>query len=123
MNIGRPAKSTRTFFGSRLYEARKDKGLSQQQVADSLGIPVKTYANWERRSVGIKPEHLVCLAKTLSVSLDWLFNVPSVHRKLHGPTGKARNVFEQVSQMPRSQQSRILNAVDDMIAGIIAKES
>jgi len=99
MNIGRPAKSRRTSFGNRLHEARKDKGLSQQQVADLLGIPVKTYANWERRSVGIKPEYLVCIAETLSVSLDWLFDAPGIHKKQKGPTGKARNIFEQVSQL------------------------
>lgn len=123
MNTGRPAKTERTPFGSRLHQAREDKGLSQQQVADKLGVPVKTYANWERRSVGIKPEHLNSIAMILSVSLDWLFDAPTAPKKQDGPTGKARKLFEEVSQMPRHQQQRILATVDDMIAGQKAKKA
>lgn len=123
MQTGRPPKTERTPFGARLYQAREDKGLSQRQVAEELGVPLKTYANWERRSVGIKPEHLSQLAAVLGVTLDHLFGAEAAPKKQDGPVGKARRLFEEVSDMPRHQQQRILSALDDMIAGQKAKQA
>ena len=36
MQRGRPTKSTRTDFGSRIHQLRVNAGLSQQEVADFL---------------------------------------------------------------------------------------
>ncbi len=35
-------------FGNRLKTLRNEKGLSQKQVSDGLGVAVSTYANWEQ---------------------------------------------------------------------------
>lgn len=35
-------------FCDRLKELRAEKQLSQQSVAEKLGCPVSTYANWEQ---------------------------------------------------------------------------
>jgi transcriptional regulator with XRE-family HTH domain len=35
-------------FGDMLKEARDKAGLSQNEVARALGIPVTSYRNWER---------------------------------------------------------------------------
>lgn len=124
MNTGRPAKTQRTSFGSRLHQARENKGLSQQQVADELGIPVKTYANWERRSVGIKPEHLNSIASILSVSLDWLFDAPtSSPKKQEGPTGKLRRLVDEVRELPRYQQQRVIATLEDALLAQRAKKA
>ena len=122
MNTGRPSKSDRSAFGQRLYEARELKGLSLRQVAEELQVPLNTYANWERRNVGIKPDYLAALAKTLEVPAEQLIGAVTLPKK-DGPTGKARKLFEEVSKLPRSQQQRILTMVEDLLIAQEAKKA
>jgi transcriptional regulator with XRE-family HTH domain len=117
MHGGRPPKSTqRTAFGKRLYNARIEKGLSQAYVAGQLGITQPSYADWERKAISLKPEYLPMLAELLDVSVEQLLgSTASKQRKGGGPTGKLRRVFDQVSELPHSQQRRIISIVEDML--------
>ena len=65
---GRPAKKERTAFGERLYLVRVAAGLSQQQLADKLGLSQRAYAYWERHPVALRPDQLEQLAAVLNIS-------------------------------------------------------
>ena len=45
-------------FGDRLREARKSKGMSQQELADELGISINSVANYERGTSFPKESYL-----------------------------------------------------------------
>ena len=122
MPVGRPAKSTqRTRFGKRLYDARIEKGLSQTYLAEQLGITQPSYADWERKALSPKPEYLPKLAEMLDVSVEYLLgSAPARHKG--GPTGKLRQVFDQVNELPQSQQRRIISMVEDMLIAQAAKQ-
>lgn len=34
-----------------LKEVRKEKGFTQQRIADELGVNIRTYRNWEDKSL------------------------------------------------------------------------
>ena len=121
IQTGRPSKSNRSPFGQRLYEAREAKGFSLRQVAEKLDVPLKTYANWERRNVGVRPEVLAELSNILDTSAERLLGAEQPPKK-DGPTGKARKLFEEVSALPRHQQQRILSTVEDMLIAQAAKQ-
>ena len=59
-------------FGKRLRKLRKEKGYTQQDVADYLGVNRATIAGYETK--GIQPGHdtLVKLANYFDVSVDYL---------------------------------------------------
>ena len=116
MPAGRPAASQRTDFGNRLYEFRQRRGFSQRHVADSLGITQQSYAAWERRPVALKPEQLAALAQLLGCSVDDLLGIAPKPIKRGGPVGRTRQVFDQVSQLPRSQQRKIVEVVEALVA-------
>jgi transcriptional regulator with XRE-family HTH domain len=115
MAMGRPAKSKRTEFGARLVTARQELGLSQAQVAEKLGITQQSYGGWERRETALKPEHLLQLTAILNVTVDYLLGKETDRKRRGGPAGKARQVFERVSQLPRATQQRILANVEDAL--------
>ena len=60
-------------FGERLREVRKSKKITQQEVADRLGIKRNTYSDWENGKTEPTFEILVKLADLFDISLDWLF--------------------------------------------------
>jgi transcriptional regulator with XRE-family HTH domain len=116
MQTGRPAKSKRSEFGARLHALREAAGLSQAQVAEKLGIKQPTYALWERRTTAISAIQLQALAQTFGVTIDALFvDEKAIAKRANGPSGKARQIFERVSQLPRSTQQRILATVEDAL--------
>jgi transcriptional regulator with XRE-family HTH domain len=116
MQTGRPAKSKRSEFGARLHALREAAGLSQAQVAEQLGIKQPTYALWERRTTAISAIQLQQLADVFGVGIDALFiDAKAATKRANGPTGKARQLFERVSQLPRSAQQRILAHVEDAL--------
>lgn len=115
MKTGRPAQTPRSDFGSRLHALREAAGLSQQEVADQLGISQPSYALWERKTSAIRAEHVVKLAEVLGVKVEDLYNGNPKSARRGGPSGRAKRVFEEVSDLPRQKQKRILDVVEDLL--------
>lgn len=64
---------------NRLKELRKDTGMTQERIAEKLGVTVKTYRSWENcediKGIGIRNiSDLVVLAELFHVSVDYLLN-------------------------------------------------
>jgi len=116
MPAGRPSKFQRTPFGERLFTARQHSGLSQMQMAEKLGVTQPTYADWERRTTTLRPEHISELANILNVSVDYLLGRGNKSKQRGGPIGKARRILEEVSALPRHQQQRIISVVEDLLS-------
>lgn len=113
MRTGRPSNHPRTDFGNRLTESRQRVGLSQAELAAKVGVERRVMAHWERRSVTLRPEQLVALAAALGTTTDELLGVTPL--RVVGPTGRVRQVFEQVSRLPRKQQAKVVEFVEAFV--------
>lgn len=60
---------------SNLRAARKAMNLTQQQVADYMGITQNTYSYWERGAVKVDSENLKKLATLFNCSVDYLLDI------------------------------------------------
>ena len=115
MQTGRPAKSKRSEFGSRLHAAREAKGFSQAQMAHKLGIAQQSYAAWERRDVALRAEQLQQLADFLEIGIPQLLGHTPKPTRASGPVGRLRQVFERASQLPRHQQAKVAEFVEAFV--------
>ncbi len=116
MTAGRPARKARPSFGERLAKARQEAGLTQDQLAKMLKTRQRVITYWEREPVALRAEQLARLADALSVSADYLLGRENSKRHRGGPTGKMRQIFETASQLPRSQQKKIVEFVEPFIS-------
>ena len=57
-------------IANRLVQLRKEKGLSQEQLAEALGVTRQAVSKWERAESSPDTDNLICLAKLYNVSLD-----------------------------------------------------
>jgi transcriptional regulator with XRE-family HTH domain len=114
---GRPPKLKRSPFGERLCAVRQQRGYSQTQLAEMIGVTQQAYAGWERSTVALRPEDIASLAAALQVSADELLGLDAKPKRKGGPVGKAQQVFETVSKLPRHQQQKIVDVVETLIAG------
>jgi transcriptional regulator with XRE-family HTH domain len=115
MKTGRPSKQQRPAFGQRLHELREAAGLSQQQLADKLGVSQRAYSHWERRPVALRPDQLQSLASALSLPVEALLANGESKKRGSGPAGKMRQLFTSASKLPRGQQEKILSILQPFI--------
>lgn len=59
-------------FNKRLREIRMKRGLTQQKLADSIGVALRSYQCYETGSRNPSLELLVQIADVLEVSTDYL---------------------------------------------------
>ncbi len=67
-----------TGFAERLFAARKQSGLTQNEVAEKLGITFQAVSLWERGETCPDVDKLAELASIYHVSTDWLLNGKSM---------------------------------------------
>ena len=61
-------------IANRLQKLRKEKGYSQEQLAEELGISRQAVSKWERAESSPDTDNLICLAKLYGISLDELLS-------------------------------------------------
>ncbi len=65
-------------FGSRLKELRKQSGLTQQQLADRIGVTKSVISFYELRERSPSPDVLAKLSYIFHVSTDYLLGIERV---------------------------------------------
>lgn len=65
-------------FGNNLKMIRKEKGITQEQLAEIIGVSRQAISKWESNNGYPETDKLIIIAKELGVSLDYLIdNKPS----------------------------------------------
>ena len=64
--------------GEKLREARIAKGLTQAEVAKTLGISPQAISNFEREKCRVSNENLRALCDIYGISADWVLNISKV---------------------------------------------
>ena len=59
-------------FQNRLYDLRRRAGLSQEQLADLVGVTRQAVQKWESGASRSDMDNLAALARYFNVTLDWL---------------------------------------------------
>lgn len=87
---------------NRLKELRKEKGLSQQALANELGVHYRTLQNWENGESQIKIENAKKLADIFEVSEGYLlgytnsrFSIKQITEAISAKMGNDNKYFEK----------------------------
>ena len=57
-------------IGKKLSEIRREKGLTQAEFAETVGVSTKAVSNWERGIKKLQQSHLMIAAVVLGVTTD-----------------------------------------------------
>lgn len=109
-------------FSTILQKLRKKERLTQDQIADVLSIPKRTYGSWERNERQPDFEMLCKIADYYNVTTDYLLGrVPMDIEVIHGdppPLGddEVELVFEKDEKTPTADE------LERMIVEIVRRE-
>jgi transcriptional regulator with XRE-family HTH domain len=98
-------------FAHRLATERKDKGLTQQALADRVGIHVSQLRRYEAGTNQPTLDVLRSIALALSVSIDTLVFADTER----GPTDDLRLAFEATSTLDPEEQATIRQLIEAML--------
>ena len=96
-------------FGLRLRELREKKRLSQQQLADWLGLTRSSINNYENNTQTPPADTLVRLADIYGVSVDYLLGVKNDRKRvlvIEGLTPSQEKALEILAEEFREANSK-----------------
>lgn len=114
---GRPTTREAPPFGKRMAALRKERGLTQVQLADKLGITVKAVDYYERRAKNPSIEFIKRAANVLGVRAVDLVDddAPAKSRSKPGPPSQLEARIEKLRKLPKSQQDVVLKMIDGLL--------
>lgn len=93
--------------GKRIKNLRKEKGLSQNALAETLGIHVKTVSKAERGIIGLSVDNLLIIADYFDTSLDYLVK----GTELELPNNKMIDIIEKMNSKQQEAAYTILESI------------
>ncbi len=107
-------------LGLRIAERRKTLGITQVQLAATLGIAQQTMAHYEAGKVRFAAGLLPVLAETLDLSIEALIGFEAKGTKSaakkRGPAPKIQQQLERLSALPKAKQRVVSEVLDSMLA-------
>ena len=103
-------------LGARVAQARKDQELTQQQLAERLGIAQQTLAHYEVGRLRVPASMLPLLAQLLGLTTEELLGQPVQHVSKRGPAPRLQQQIERISQLPKSKQRFVSEMLDTVLA-------
>ncbi len=96
---------------ARLIQLRKDKGLTQQAMAEAIGIHVNSLKKYESGQTQPSLEVIKKIATALHISTDFLL----FEEHERGPNDELVLQFEAISELSSDEQRIVKEVLDSLI--------
>ena len=104
-------------LGERVARLRKERGYTQVELADKIGIIQTIVSAIETNVLKLSAEMAVRFALALGVSTDELLFAPRKKRAGRKPSRKVLRRLEQIEALPPTQQTTLLRTIDTFLEG------
>ena len=115
------ANDDKEFFialGLRIAQLRKERGWTQQEMADKLGIAQQTLAHYEVARIRMPASTLPLLSTLFMAPIDELVghSQNKLRHSKRGPASKLQQQIEAVAQLPTARQRFVSEMLDTILA-------
>jgi transcriptional regulator with XRE-family HTH domain len=107
-------------FNNRLYQLRKQKGLSQEELANRLNVSRQTVSKWEVGDSTPDMEKLIAMSDLFDVSLDKLVMGKEEEKDQEAPKSEFVTVInEKVLTDKNKKKAKSVLKIIAIIAGVV----
>ncbi|MEX3938179.1 helix-turn-helix domain-containing protein [Paraburkholderia sp. BR10937] len=104
-------------LGERIASARKAHGLTQQQLADALGIAQQTLAHYEGGRSRVPASMLPMIAELLMLTVDELLGKPlGMPVAGYRSMSRLQRQIAAIEQLPKPKQQFVSQMLDTVLA-------
>jgi transcriptional regulator with XRE-family HTH domain len=102
----------------RLARLRKERGWTQVELAERVGITQRLVSDYERGRLRLNADIVVRLANALEVATDELLQPDGQKHPLRRkPSLRVLRRLEKIEKLPLHQQSTLLKTIDTFLRG------
>lgn len=103
------ANETLKEIGKRLASTRKAKGYTQEQLANLTGLSVKMFSAAENGHKAMRPENIIKICESLSISTDYL---------LCGESAKlsALTEYDEIQRLSPKQKEALSKIIESFLS-------
>jgi transcriptional regulator with XRE-family HTH domain len=101
-------------FGDKMMQARKEKGLSREELAEKIGTSGPIVGRYERGDMMPSVEIATKISEALEVSLDFLVGKSSLLVKDVDMLER----LEDIEKLPKDDKEHILYTIDNLIKAV-----
>jgi transcriptional regulator with XRE-family HTH domain len=103
----------------RLARLRKERGWTQVELAERLGITQALLSDYERGRLRLNADVVVRFANALEVTTDELLQPKESQRPLRRkPSLRLQRRMEKIEKLPPHQQNYLLKTIDGFLKGV-----
>lgn len=110
-------------LGARIAQARKEHGMTQQQLCEQLGVAQQTLAHYEVGRARLPVSMLPVLARLLMLSLDELMGqgtapagASAKRGSKRGPVSRLHQQIAAVELLPKTKQQFVSQMLETVLA-------
>lgn len=107
-------------LGARIARLRRDKGLTQVELAERLQVSQPVVSDYENDVIRLPADVVVQIARILDASTDELLGIKAAARPASTTTQiKNRRLYrrmQQIEQLPRRDQDALLRTIEAFIS-------
>jgi transcriptional regulator with XRE-family HTH domain len=104
-------------LGQRLARLRKQRGLTQVELAQKIGIIQSLVSEYERDKLRLNAEMLARFALALEVSADELLGLQKLPKNGRHPSRKVLRRLQKIEELPAHDQAALLKTIDTFLKG------
>ena len=102
-------------IGQRLARLRKERGYTQEELADKMGLIQALISAYELDKLRLHAEMVVRFAKALNVSADSILCIKPEQNDNNKPSLKIIRRLKRIETIPPSQQKLLLKTIDTFL--------
>jgi transcriptional regulator with XRE-family HTH domain len=105
--------------GERLARLRKERGWTQVELAERVGITQTLLSDYERGRLRLNAKLIVQFANALETSTDELLQPKGSRSPLRRkPSLRVQRRVEKIEKLPPHQQNYLLKTIDGFLKGV-----
>jgi transcriptional regulator with XRE-family HTH domain len=109
-------KSSDVTLGKRLATLRKERGFTQVELAEKVGVIQPIISDYERGRLRPHPDMLVRLAGALNISSDELLGIATAPTASPAINRRFLRRLQAVDKLPKRDQDALLRTIDAFLS-------
>jgi len=102
-------------IGSRIARLRKERGYTQKELAEKMGISWTLISDYERGKLRLHDKILKKLSISLEVTTDELLGLKNNKSKTRKPSLKIMRRLQKIEELPLSKQKALFITIDNFL--------
>ena len=82
-------------MGARIVKRRKELGMTQEQLAEQIGVSIQSVSCIENARKAVRPENLSRICDALDISADYILRGKNTYKELEGILKKFESMSEE----------------------------